>query len=248
MPSAFHSHPLSRFVRKCESIAPLSDAERQAILNLPIKVSALSARQVILCDGDTPTHCYLIVEGWACSYKMISEGRRQIVAFHIAGDIPDLRSLHIGTMDRSLGSLTGVTVALIPHDSLRDLIVRYPGIAAILWRDTLVDAGIFCEWITSLGRRTSFEHIAHLFCELYLKLRAVGLANGHGCPLPVTQNDLADALGLTSVHVNRVLQEMRSRGLISLSGRQLVISAWDEVVRVAEFDPTYLQLEMRAVE
>src|ERR687886_1768929 len=127
--------------------------------------------------------------------KLESEGKRQILSFHIAGDIPDLQSLHIHTMDHSLATVTKATVAFIPHENLRELAAGFPSIAALLWRDTLIDAAMFREWMTGMGRRSAFERIAHLFCEMYLKLQAVGLAGEYRCPLPLTQTDLADALG-----------------------------------------------------
>ncbi|WP_366849543.1 Crp/Fnr family transcriptional regulator [Methylobacterium sp.] len=198
-------------------------------------------------DGDRPSQCCLLLSGWACRYKLLSEGRRQILSFHIPGDPPDLQSLHIQTMDHSLATLTEAKVAFISHESLRDLTARFPGIAAILWRDTLVDAAVFREWMVGMGRRSAFERIAHLFCELYLKLQAVGLAENYRCPLPVTQADLGDALGLSNVHVNRVLQEMRGKSLITLRSHTLVIEDWRELLRFAEFDPSYLRLKKRAM-
>ncbi|MCJ2049382.1 Crp/Fnr family transcriptional regulator [Methylobacterium sp. J-070] len=246
MNSAPNQHAMGMLIRKLESIATLSKKERQAIERLPVRIHNLDARQDIVRDGDQPTHCCLILDGWACRYKLLSEGKRQIFSFHVAGDIPDLQSLHIQTMDHGLTTLTNAVVAFIPHESLRELTARHPGLAAVFWRDTLIDAGIFREWLISMGRRSAFEHVAHLFCELYLKLQAVGLAGDHRCPLPITQTDIADALGLTPVHVNRVLQEMRGRTLITLRSQMLVIQAWDELLQVSEFDPTYLQLEKRA--
>jgi CRP-like cAMP-binding protein len=246
MPPAPNQHATTMLLRKLESIATLSDEERGAIENLPMRIQALEARQDIVRDGDKPTQCCLIVSGWACRYKLLSEGKRQILSFHIPGDIPDLQSLHIHTMDHSLATVTKAIVAYIPHESLLELTARHAGITSIFWRDTLINAGIFREWLVSMGRRTAFEHVAHLFCEMYLKLNAVGLAEGYRCPMPVTQTDLADALGLTSVHVNRVLKDMRGRALITLRSQTLVIEAWDELLRVAEFDPTYLHLERRA--
>jgi CRP-like cAMP-binding protein len=246
MSSASDNHSLSMLVRKLESIATLSSEERQAIERLPAKTRVLKPGQDIVRDGDKPSQCCLILDGWACRYKIIGEGRRQILSFHIPGDVPDLQSLHIHTMDHSLCTLTEATVTFIPHESLLDLIARFPGIAAILWRDTLVDAAIFREWMVGMGRKTAFGRIAHLFCELYLKLEAVGLASGHRCPLPITQMDLGDALGLSNVHVNRVLQEMRGQGLITLRSSTLVMEGWAELVRAAEFDPTYLHLQKRS--
>jgi CRP-like cAMP-binding protein len=248
MPSAPEYHATRMLIRKLESIARLSDEERQAILSLPAKTRTLRPGQDIVRDGDKPSQCCLILSGWAYRYKIIGEGRRQIFSFHIPGDIPDLPSLHIHTADHSLATLTEATVAFIPHDSLRDLISRFPHIAVILWRVTLVDAAIFREWMTGMGRRSAFERIAHLFCELYLKLQAVGLAQSYRCPLPVTQTDLGDALGLSNVHVNRLLQEMRRQGLITLRSHTLVIEDWDDLNGVSEFDPTYLQLEERVAD
>jgi len=246
MPSASNQQAMAMLVRKLESIATLSDQERQAIERLPVRINHLDARQDIVRDGDKPSHCCLILDGWACRYKLLSQGKRQILSFHIAGDIPDLQSLHIHTMDHSLATVTRATLAFIPHESLRELTAEHPGSAALLWRSTLIDAGIFREWMTGIGRRAAFERIGHLFCEMYVKLQAVGLADEYRCPLPITQTDLADALGLTSVHVNRVLKDMRGQALITLRSQTLVIEAWDELKRIAEFDPTYLHLDKRA--
>ncbi len=242
-----NDHALSRLVRKLESIAGLTDEERHAILSLPAKTRFLEPRQDIVRDADKPSQCCLILEGWICRYKLLSEGRRQIFSFHIPGDVPDLQSLHIHTMDHSLATVTKASVAFIPHDALRDLISRFPNIAALLWRDTLIDAGIFRQWMLGMGRRSAYGRIAHLFCEMYVKLEAVGLAGEHRCALPITQLDLADALGLTSVHVNRTLKELRGSGLLTLRSNTLVVEKWDELAQAAEFDPTYLHLEKRAV-
>ncbi|GJE41510.1 Crp/Fnr family transcriptional regulator [Methylobacterium soli] len=246
MSSASEIHSLTMLVRKLESIATLSDEERQAILSLPAKTRVLQAGQDIARDGDKPSQCCLILDGWACRYKVLDKGRRQIFSFHIPGDVPDLQSLHLHTMDHTLGTITQATVALIPHDDMRELTTRYPGIAAAFWRDTLVDAAIFREWMIGIGRKTAYGRIAHLFCEMYLKLQAVGLARGYRYTLPITQIDLGDALGLSNVHVNRTLQDMRGKGLITLRNNTLVIEAWNELMRVSEFDPTYLHLEKRA--
>jgi CRP-like cAMP-binding protein len=240
MPSSDHS--LTVLVRKLESIAELSDAERQAILSLPVTTRVLYPGQDILCEGDRAAQCSLILNGWVCRYKLLSMGRRQILSFHVAGDILDLQSLHLSVMDHSLATLSRAAVAFIPHESLRELTAHFPGIAAVLWRDFAIDAASYRAWLTGVGRRPAYERLAHLFCELYLKQQAVGLASEHRCPLPITQMDLGDALGLSNVHVNRVLQEMRGRGLINLRGGTLVIEAWRKLVEAAEFDPTYLHL------
>ena len=246
VPLAPNHHATAKFIRKLESIAILSDVERRAIESLPVKINHLEARRDIMRDGDKPAHCCLVVDGWVCRYKLLNGGRRQIVSFHIPGDTPDLQSLHLHTMDHSLATVTEATLAFIPHESVRDLTAQHPNIAALLWRDTLIDAAIFREWLASIGRRSAFGHLAHLFCEMYLKQQAVGLAKAYRCPMPITQVDLSDALGITHVHVSRVLKDMRAQNLVTLRRNTLVIEAWDELLRVAEFDPTYLHLEKRA--
>lgn len=244
--SASDQHAMTMLIRKLESLAALSNEERQAVQSLPVRVRTLDARQDLVRDGDKPTHCCLILEGWVCRYKLLTQGRRQILSFHVPGDIPDLQTLHLRTMDHSVATLKAATVAFIPHENLRELTADFPSIGALLWRCTLIDAATFREWETNLGRRPAFERMAHLFCEMSMKLQVVGLADDCRCPMPITQTDLADALGLTSVHVNRVLKEMRGRALVKLRSGTLVIEAWDELLKAAEFDPTYLHLEKRA--
>jgi CRP-like cAMP-binding protein len=239
-------HLLFPLLAKLESIATLTQEERYAVESLPTRVQAIRPRQDIVRDGDTPSQCCLILEGWAFRYKILGEGKRQIFSFHMAGDIPDLQSLHIPVMDHALATMTQASVAFIPHAAMRELTARFPNIAALFWRDTLVDAGIFREWMMGMGQRSAYEHLAHLFCELYLKQEAVGLAREHRCSLPISQIDLADALCISNVHINRVLKEMRSKGLITLNGNTLVIHTWDELIRTAEFDETYLHLRKRA--
>jgi CRP-like cAMP-binding protein len=163
----------------------------------------------------------------------------------MSSDIPDLQSLHLPVMDHSLCTLTPATVAFIPHEALRELIAAFPGIAATLWRDTLVDAAIFREWMVGMGRRTACEAMAHLFCELYVKLETVGLASDYRYTLPVTQADVGDALGLSNVHVNRVLKELRESELAILRGGKLEILDWQELAKMCDFDPAYLQLQRR---
>ncbi|KAB1072717.1 Crp/Fnr family transcriptional regulator [Methylobacterium soli] len=234
---------LTPLVRKLESIASLSVEERQAVESMPATVRLLDARQDIVRDKDQPAHCCLVLSGWTCRYKLLNQGKRQIFSFHVPGDLPDLQSLHLRVMDHSLATVTACRLAFIPHESMRELTIQFPGLGAALWRDTLVDAAIFREWMIGIGRKTAFGRIAHQFCEMYLKLEAVGLAAAHRCELPITQVDIGDALGLSNVHVNRVLMDMRSQGLITLRGRALVIEDWRALCAAGEFDPAYLHLE-----
>ncbi|KMO44149.1 Crp/Fnr family transcriptional regulator [Methylobacterium tarhaniae] len=232
-------------IRKLDGIAQLSDEERRAIAQLPVTVRPLGPHQDIVREKDKPSQCCLLLDGWACRYQILSEGKRQIFSFHIPGDIPDLHSLHMRVMDHGVCTLSSAIVAFVPHEPLRDLTAAFPGIAAILWRDTLVDAAIFRAWMTGLGRRTASEAVAHLFCELYLKLQAMGLARDHAYRLPLTQSEIGDALGLSNVHVNRTLRELRGKDWITLQGGRLEINKWQELANSCDFDPAYLYLERR---
>jgi CRP-like cAMP-binding protein len=227
-------------IRKIESIVDLSAEDRQALLELPITVRNVEADKDIVRERDQPTECVLVLEGFVCRYKLISDGKRQIMGFYVPGDIPDLHSLYIEVMDHSLGTLTATKIAGIPHDSLRTLLRRRPSLAEAFWRDTLIDAAVFREWIIGLGRRDAYARIAHLFCELFIRHRAVGLTTGDSFDLHVTQAELGDALGLSTVHVNRVLQDLRRDNLITLRGKLLTILDWNELQRAGEFDPLYL--------
>ena len=140
---------------------------------------------------------------------MTAEGKRQILSFHISGDIPDLQSLHLSVMDHSLGTLIPCKLAFIQHDDLRSLMRNHPRLGDLFWRDTLIDAAVFRQWVVNVGRRQALARMAHLLCELLVRLRAVELVEDHAFDLPVTQAELADALGISNVHVNRVLQDLR---------------------------------------
>ena len=240
MPTA-HTMPMEMLTRKLDSITRLGEAERSALLSLPHTVRSLPARHDIARFGDRPSHCCLVLQGWVSRYAALSDGDRQILSFYVAGDMPDLQSLHLHRMDHNLATLTACVIAFIPHDELRPVLRRHPDLADALWRDTLIDAAHYRERITSLGRRQALGRVAHVFCELYLRQRVVGLATGPSCPLAPKQSELADALGLTSVHLNRVLRTLRQRKLVTLTGGVLTIEDWDELVTVAEFDPTFLQ-------
>ena len=197
-------------------------------------------------EGDRPLHCPLLLEGFACRYKVLESGQRQIMAFHVPTELCDLSSLLLRRLDYSIGTLTPVTVALIPHAVLLGWAKSYPGLGRLLWHATLVDAAVSREWIVNVGRRTAYQRTAHLLCELMLQMRSAGLARGLACDMPLTQVELADALGLTPVHVNRTLQWLRSEGLVEFTGGVLTVRNWRELKRAASFDPAYLHQSMAA--
>jgi CRP-like cAMP-binding protein len=242
MPASFHSQD-NPLIRKLESIFTLTADERQALETLPMQVTDIKADQDIVREGDRPSRSFTILSGFTSTYKVTGDGKRQIVNFSIAGDIPDLQSLHLKTLDISIGTLTPCRVGFITHEDLWRLCMRHPRIAAAFWRETLVEGAIFREWVLNVGRREAYNRMAHVFCEMLVRLRAVGLVEGYACDLPITQAEFADAIGVTTVHVNRVLQEMRANGLIETKGTQLTIPDWETLKRVADFDPTYLHLK-----
>jgi CRP-like cAMP-binding protein len=230
-------------IRKLDSIFTLTDDERQALENLPMQVVVIKEGQDIVRAGDSPSRSCLLLSGFTCTYKVTGDGKRQIMAFSIAGDMPDLQSLHLEVLDNSVSALTPCRVGFITHETLRDLCNRYPRITAAFWRETLIDAAVFREWVVNVGRREAYNRIAHVFCELLVRLKAVGLAEDYSCELPITQAEFADAIGVSTVHINRVLQEMRANGLIELSGDRLNIPDWETLKRAGDFDPTYLHLK-----
>jgi CRP-like cAMP-binding protein len=233
-------------IHKLESILVLSEDEKDVLRKLSGTIKTVGPRQDLVREGDRPHECCLILEGFAYRYKLTHEGKRQIFSFHIPGDIPDLQSLHIDVMDHSLSSLTTCKALFISHETVRNLMQGCPRIADAFWRDALIDAAVFREWILNLGRREAYGRMAHLLCEFYVRLKAVGLTNGDACDMPFTQAELADATGLSTVHVNRTLQDLRGEGLITLRAGSLSVLDWDRLREAGEFDPTYLHLRKEA--
>jgi CRP-like cAMP-binding protein len=235
-------HPL---VRRLESITDLSPEEKTALVHLPMHVREVGPDQDIVREGDKPSECCLVLQGYACRYKGTADGKRQIMSFHVAGEIPDLQSLHLRSMDHSLGTLTPCRLAFIAHQSLHGLFERHPRLTGVFWRETLIDAAIFREWMMNIGRRDAEARLAHLLCELFLRHKAVGLVQDHSIEFPITQGELGDATGLSVVHVNRMLQELRGQKLLTLEDRVLTVLDWLGLKQVAGFDPLYLHQEGR---
>lgn len=231
------------FARKVGCFVPLSNEER-ASLDAVWRRKQLSAatNQDIAREGEPPQAVYLIQSGWACRYKMLEDGRRQILSIFLPGDLCDLNVFILKRLDHSLLALTQVEYAALSQADLEGL-TRHPRIFQALCWEALVNSAIQREWTVNLGQRSALERLAHLLCELFIRLRMVGLTNGDSCELPLTQIDLADTLGLTSVHVSRTLKELRERNLIRLHDRQLRIIDFEALCAVALFDPKYLHLD-----
>ena len=230
-------------IRKLERGLRLIDEERAALESLPVRVEQIRTDQDIVREGDRRASCFVLLEGVAAALKRTGTGKRQIMTFHIAGDIPDLQGLHISRLDNTVSTLTPCKVAFVDHDALVDLCARFPRITNALWRETLTDAAIFKEWVLNVGRRDAYAGVAHLICEVVTRMRAVGLVHDDRCAFPMTQNELADAVGISAVHVNRTLQELRAAGLITLGRGKLHILDWEGLKQAGDFAPDYLYLE-----
>jgi CRP-like cAMP-binding protein len=235
-----------RLIRMLKSYADLHADDEQAIRALPGTVRQLEAYEDIVVEGDKPDVVTVLVDDLACRYKITAEGHRQILSFHIAGDIPDMQSLFLHRMDHSLCTLEPSIIWQIPHQAMLDLLDRAPRITRMFWRVSLVEASIFREWITNVGQREAKERIAHVLCEIMTRMKAVGLADGKACRLPITQAELGDATGMSNVHVNRSLQALRRERLIHWQAGALTILDWERLEQVGEFDPAYLHLRSAA--
>jgi CRP-like cAMP-binding protein len=232
--------PLEALILKLRNNTNLDKDDIGAIKTLPMSVKKLPARTSIVAEGDRPAHCCLMIDGFAIRSKTTDEGRRQILSIHIPGDIPDLQTLHLKVMDHDFRTLSPCTIGYIPHDALRTLTRTRPMIAEALWRETLVDSSIFREWIVNVGRRPAAQRLAHLLLELRERLAVVGLADSTQYELPMTQSDLADALGLTSVHVNRVMQALRADGVLDMKKFTVKLGDAEKLMAIGDFNQLYL--------
>lgn len=230
-------------IAKLERFTKLSSADRILIQKLGTdRVRHFGPHEDILREGEPPTDVNLILSGWAYRYKQLEDGRRQIIAFFLPGDLCDHNIFILREMDHSVGTITKVMVAGVSREAFEAATLKHPRITQALWWEALVTSAIQREWTVNLGQRNAAERMAHLLCELFLRLQTVELTNGNSCEFPVTQAELADATGLTSVHVNRTLQELRSAGLIELKSRTLVILDLEKLMQVAMFNTNYLHL------
>jgi CRP-like cAMP-binding protein len=229
---------------KLETVAALPQEDREALRAMCTDSRELDARRTIIREGDRPDCVHLVLDGWAARYSLLADGGRQITAFLIPGDFCDLHVTILGEMDHSIATITRATIAYAPR-AVMDALTARPAVAMAMWWATLVDEAVLRAWIVNVGRRDAAQAIGHLMCELYLRLRNVGLATDHSYDLPLTQEELADALGLTPVHVNRVLKRMRADGLASLKRGALTIHDYRLLERASGFNPSYLHIGKR---
>jgi CRP-like cAMP-binding protein len=229
-------------LRKLTYWYPLEKSDEEALLALPHRIKSVEAHHHVVREREQATHSCLMLSGFSIRHKVVAAGARQIVAIHMKGDMVDLQNSMLGTADHSVQMLTKGELALIPREAIQQLALERPRIGMAMWKDTLVDGSIFREWIANVGRRDAQTRLAHLLCEFALRLKVAGLGEQTNYELPMTQEQLSDAVGLTSVHVNRTLKELGRRNLISRTNRSVTIGDWQRLADAGDFDPTYLHL------
>jgi CRP-like cAMP-binding protein len=230
-------------VRKLEYWHKFDAADREAILALPHTVKRVEQHHYIIRERDRAAYSCILLGGFAVRHKIVSGGYRQICAIHMKGEMVDLQNSLLGTADHSVQMLTAGQIAMIPRDEILRITSERPLVGRAMWYDTLVDASIFREWIANVGRRDARTRVAHLLCEFALRLKVAGLGGEEGYQLPMTQEQLGDATGLTSVHVNRTIKQLEAEGLIDrVSPRAIAIGDWKKLADVGDFDSHYLHL------
>lgn len=233
-----------RLIRKLRAYTRLSEHD-EALLARVISEHTrhLGAREDVVAEGKRPRAINVFEAGWGCRYKVLEDGRRQITGLFLPGDICDLNVYLLSQMDHSIGALTASTINEISAHGFDELMAAHPRVRSALWWEQLVAGAVQREWSINLGQRTALERVAHLFCEVFYRLRIVGLTSGNSCDFPLTQTELGEATGLSTVHVNRTLQELRAADLIILKDRILQIPQLEALEDAALFDPGYLHLE-----
>lgn len=240
-PAVSLADPVLRRLGLLRKLPPAAAAEIEKAIGE--RILSASSGEDLISEGDCPVSVRMILSGWACRYKTLEDGRRQIVNFALPGDICDSQIYFVSQMDHSIGALTPVAYADIERRRFEGLIASDRTVAEAFWCEALVMNAIQRQWIVNIGRRDALERVAHLFCEIFERLRWVDLVDRDSCSFPVTQMDLADATGLSIVHLNRTLQALRGAGLITLRERSLTFHNLDALRDVALFNPSYLYLD-----
>jgi CRP-like cAMP-binding protein len=231
---------LAALLRRLNTVSGLDDADIAAIRALPINVRHWEAGRTIVSDGERPTDCCLVIEGFCVRAKTILDGQRQILSIHIPGEIPDLQSLHLHRMDHDLIAVAPSTLGFISHTSMRALTRTNPNIAEVLWRDTLIDSAIFREWIVNVGQRPAASRLAHTVVELRRRLAVIGQEAGDTFEMPLTQEQISEALGITPVHANRIIRQLRDDGIVDINRGRVTVLNEAKLAELAQFDDRYL--------
>jgi CRP-like cAMP-binding protein len=231
---------LAALVRRLQTSSGISEEDLREVHELPITVREYPAERAVVRDGERATECCLIAEGFCVRSKTISDGRRQILSIHIPGEIPDLMSLFLHVMDHDLSTLTPCTLGFIKHETLQKLHRRRPNVAEMFWRDTLIDSAMFREWIVNVGQRPAPARLAHVMVELRERLKVIGRADGNRFDMPLTQEQIGEALGITAVHANRVIKQLRQDGIVDLHRGRVTVLDEGKFQELADFDNRYL--------
>lgn len=242
MTTKFQNHPLAPMVRKLSLQAALSEADQQAVLDLPYVLKSMSAGAYIVRDGDQPEHSCLLVSGFAFRHKVVGDGGRQILSLHMSGDVVDLQNSLLRMADHNVQALSQVEIALIPRTAIREIAFSRPPVGMAMWYDTVVDGSVQREWTTNVGRRDARTRMAHLLCEFGVRLETAGLGSTCDYEMPMTQEQLADSMGLTAVHVNRTLMGLDREGLTQRNKRSVIIHDWKRLAEAGDFSSDYLHL------
>lgn len=233
----------SMLIRKLENFTKFSEQEAGMLRAAVVHVHAHGAHEDLAREGELTGDVNVVLGGFACRQKMLPDGRRQIIGYLLPGDLCDVRVFLLRRMDHTISTLSPAKVGIIPRAVVMELTQSNPRLTQALWWATLVEESIAREWLINVGQRTALERLAHLFCEIFVRLRAVGLVNGDSCEFPVTQAELADTLALSTVHINRTLRELRGSHLITMHAKSLVIHDFRALQAIAMFDPNYLHLD-----
>lgn len=235
----------NRFIEKLCNFGLLGADAQSELSAATARPRRFGARQDLIREGDRPGPVFVILDGWACRYKILPNGTRQILAFLMPGDCCDLHIGLLAEMDHSIQTVTAATIATIERADMDSIMDRYQSVAKVMYVSQLVDEGTMRAWITSMGRRTSTERVAHLMCELYLRARNIGLTSDDQFAFPLSQVLLADALGMTPVHLNRVLKELRASQALIVGRSKLIVTDPQRLARIAGFDENYLHRRLR---
>lgn len=236
----------NRFIDKLAGFGPLSQADVDALANATARPRKVAARKDLIREGDRPGPVFVMLEGWACRYKILPSGTRQILAYLMPGDSCDLHVGLLAEMDHGIQTITSALVATIDRPQMDRILDDHRAVARAIYVAQLVDEGTMRAWITSMGRRSSIQRVAHLMCELYLRARNIGLTSDAHFALPLSQLLLADSLGMTPVHLNRVLKELRLAGTMVLTRGNLLITDPAKLIQIAGFDENYLHRRLRS--
>lgn len=220
----------------------LSDEERQALRDLPWRLRRFGDGEEIVAESERPTESCLLVDGLAARSRELANGNRQLTALHVPGDFVDLHGFFLKVMDHAVIALEPVTVAFVPHRDVERVATTMPHLGRMLFLTVAIDAAIQRNWIACMGRMEPIRHLAYMVCEVYKRLEVVGRVENGSFDFPLTQVEIADLVGLSIVHVNRTIQDLRATGLATWKGNRIVIRDWDGLARFAEFDSTYLNL------